>query len=85
VEQDQPPRGGRVAGEVDIDEVAVGRVPALALELDARRRAQDRENGLEVTDQWRIFGPVSGDVGCGCAGAGEAWCTIMRQPAGVRR
>jgi hypothetical protein len=44
VEQDQAPRRARVAGEIDVDEVAVGRVPALPLEARARRR---RERGLD--------------------------------------
>src|SRR5207302_4256621 len=95
VEQHQQARGRALTGKVDVDEIAVRRFPALALQCDASRRMQRRVEGLQVPArqppgsrvavQCRIFGGASRDAASSCAGAGEAWCTIMRQPAGVRR
>jgi hypothetical protein len=48
MEQREHPPGCRVAGEVDIDEIAVGRVPTLARERNARGRAQRRIDGLQM-------------------------------------
>ncbi len=66
----------RIPGEVDVDEVAVGRVPAAALESCRRLRQQRRRDGLEVADQCSVLGGalrgVAGAAGAGCAGAGEA-------------
>ena len=73
------------AGEVDVDEIAVRRVPALAHERRARARRERGSDGLQVADQCSVFGGGSGAAGCFSAGAGDAWCTIMRHPAAVRR
>ena len=74
------------AGEVNVDEVAVGRLPTLAHERHARPRPQCRRDGLQVADQCSVLGGASGAAACSfSAGAGDAWCTIMRQPAAVRR
>jgi hypothetical protein len=51
VEEREALRRGRVAGEVDVDEVAVGRVPALPLQVDARRRRERRADGLQVSEK----------------------------------
>src|SRR5687767_1295778 len=48
VEQRDAPRRSRFAGEIDVDEVAVGRVPAFALEREPRRRPQRGVNRLQV-------------------------------------
>jgi hypothetical protein len=50
VEQRHALRRRRVAGEVDVDEVAVGRVPALALQPYARRRRERRADRLQVSE-----------------------------------
>ena len=44
----QPAKSGAMTGKIDVDEVAVGRFPALALELDARRRPERRVDRLQV-------------------------------------
>src|SRR5688572_8584366 len=94
VKQHELRAGARVAAEVDVDEVAVGAIPALAPQRRARRRKQRRHDGLQMPAgqppgrceaQCSSFGGASPGAGSGCAGAGEAWCTIMRQPAAVRR
>jgi hypothetical protein len=48
VKENEKPRRTRVAGKVDVDEIAVGRAPALAGQRDGRRRAQRRIDGLEM-------------------------------------
>ena len=48
VEQHQQARGSPLAGEVDVDEIAVRRFPALALQCDTGRRMQRRVDGLQV-------------------------------------
>jgi len=82
VEQHQRPAA---AGEVDVDEIAVGRLPALADERRPRARPQGGSQGLQMTDQCSVLGGGSRAAACFSAGAGEAWCTIMRQPVAVRR
>src|SRR4051812_50095692 len=44
------------AGEIDVDEVAVRRLPAAAPEGDALRREQRRAGGFGGTDQCRGLG-----------------------------
>jgi hypothetical protein len=51
VEQRDALRRRRIAGEVDVDEVAVGRVPALALQPYPRRRRERRADGLQVSEK----------------------------------
>ena len=60
------------AGEIHVDEIAVGALPALARESDARRREKRRGDGLQMADQCRSFGAPSRGALCGCPGAGEA-------------
>jgi hypothetical protein len=98
MKENQQRRCAVVALPVDVDEVAVGRRPAGSLERRLRRRqkrgvdrlqvAAGQPPGCGIVFQCRVFGALSRGPAAGgsaCAGAGEAWCTIMRQPAGVRR
>jgi hypothetical protein len=48
VKQRELPAGARVSGEIDVDEIAVGRLPALAREREPRGRAQRRIDRLQV-------------------------------------
>jgi hypothetical protein len=51
VKQDQAARGGGIAGEIHVDEVAVGRVPAFALQSNARRWRERRTDRLQVSEK----------------------------------
>jgi hypothetical protein len=51
VEQREALRRRRIAGEVDVDEVAVGRVPALARQPYPRRRRERRADRLQVAEK----------------------------------
>ena len=50
VKQHHDALGLRIAGEVDVDEIAIGRIPALARKADGRRPKQRRHHGLKVTE-----------------------------------
>ncbi|HVJ12813.1 MAG TPA: hypothetical protein VNC62_14685 [Burkholderiales bacterium] len=51
MEQREALRRRRIAGEVDVDEVAVGRVPALARQPYPRRRRERRADRLQVAEK----------------------------------
>ena len=80
---------------VEFDEVAVGRVPALAPVGGQRRLAGDRKDCLQVAAGqpprravvgWPLQCTTRGDRSpkSACSGIGEAWCSTMRQPFGPR-
>ena len=58
-QREQPP-GCRIAGEIDVDEIAVGRLPALARERKARGRAQRSIEGLQVPARQPPRGNIRG-------------------------
>src|SRR6266540_7262510 len=78
----------RTCQTIDIDEIAVRRVPALSLPINSRTAEQRAVQCLQVCAgqppgssvgawrQCRIFGDSAGARGA--CGAGDPWCRIIR-------